>query len=536
MMLLKHRHLFELTGLFAISLCLFTIGLSHSEVVGFESRFYLFAREMFESGPTWFPTVYHNPYPDYPATSTFLIYLIAKFVGHLNKLIAVMPSAIAASITVIMTYSIGAKHSKRFGFYSIVFLFGTIAFLKTARSIEIDMYCAMFTAISFYLIYSANQQKKSLPIFPILLCLFLSFAIRGPIGLVVPAGVICTYYLINFKYKNFFIIGFFSSVLLVICTLLLLFLAYQTGGKIFVSDVLRMQILGRIDNVYQPIYFYFTNGLSNYALSLPTSFLVSFGVFYSIYKKKNASDDEKLISKFLVWMLIVMLGLSIPGDKKIRYILPMVPAASLISAYIFISDQNYFQFFRRVFLRISLVLPAIFFILCGYFFYYLKKNNWNMDLPITTILISLVLLQVMAIFIFLKKDSRHFMVFTIGIFSFVLIEIMIIEPVLIHLDKAKDFVEQTEIYRKTHQAKLVFYKEKPDGLPIKYLINMEKIDRPIFLEQISDLIAFKNEAIFITSEDYFLALSKTDVNQFIVIRRDKLGHNPVVVFVKRRHP
>lgn len=533
MMSSKRRHLFELTGLFTISLFLFTIGLNHSEVIGFESRFYLFAREMLEHGPTWFPTVYQNPYPDYPATSTFLIYLTAKIAGHFSKLIAVLPSAIAASITVTMTYCIGAWHSKRLGFYSVVFLFGTIAFLKTARSIEIDMYGAMLTTISFYLVYSADQKQKSIPIFSILLCLFLGFSLRGPIGLVIPAGVICTYYLTDLRYKNFFIMGLLSFILLVMSTLLLLFLAYQTGGKLFVDDVLRMQILGRIDNVYQPIYFYFTNGLSNYALSLPMSWLVFLGIFYSISKKKFANENEKLICKFLVWMLVIMIGLSIPGDKKIRYILPMIPAAALISAYIFIDERKYFQIFRAIFLRINLIFPSIFFVLCLYFLYYLNKKNWNIDLPIILILVSLILLQLLAIILFFKKNTQQFMVFTIGIFSFVLLEIAIIEPVLIDIDKAKNFVEEVESYRKTHHAKLVFYREKPDGLPIKYLVNMEKIEAPIFIDRLSDLALLKNEAIFITSEEYFLALSQSDMNQFIIIRRDKLGHNSVVVFAKR---
>ena len=45
--------------------------------IGFETRFALFAREMFANGPSWFPATFGQPYPDYPAISTLLIYLVA---------------------------------------------------------------------------------------------------------------------------------------------------------------------------------------------------------------------------------------------------------------------------------------------------------------------------------------------------------------------------------------------------------------------------------------------------------------------------
>src|SRR5436853_4703271 len=116
------RQLCILTGLFFFSLILFTWGISSQEVIGFESRFYLFAQEMWQNGPSWFPTTYHEPYPDYPGLSTFLIYLSARAAGSLNKLAAIFPSAVAAALTVVMTYAIGALHSKRWGICAVFLL------------------------------------------------------------------------------------------------------------------------------------------------------------------------------------------------------------------------------------------------------------------------------------------------------------------------------------------------------------------------------------------------------------------------------
>src|SRR5437899_1651272 len=108
--------------IFLGGLFLFTMGLHHQEIIGFESRFYLFALEMWRHGFTGFPTTYQEPYPDYPVSSTALIYLSAKLFGTLNKWVAVFPSAVASASTLSATYLIGALQERRWGFYSVGFL------------------------------------------------------------------------------------------------------------------------------------------------------------------------------------------------------------------------------------------------------------------------------------------------------------------------------------------------------------------------------------------------------------------------------
>ena len=148
------RPILEAIVLFCISMFAFLLGLNNQEIIGFESRFYLFALEMWRHGFSWFPTAYLKPYPDYPVTATLLIYSAAKLLGALSKFAAVLPSAIAAAITVSVTYLIGSLHSKRLGLSAVCFLFLTIMFLKTARSIALDMYPTLATVCCFYLVYS----------------------------------------------------------------------------------------------------------------------------------------------------------------------------------------------------------------------------------------------------------------------------------------------------------------------------------------------------------------------------------------------
>ncbi|MGB5180232.1 MAG: hypothetical protein WBP44_16065, partial [Gammaproteobacteria bacterium] len=55
--------LFAATTAGLICLLLFITGIWNQGYIGFETRFALFAREMFADGPGWFPTSYGQPYP-----------------------------------------------------------------------------------------------------------------------------------------------------------------------------------------------------------------------------------------------------------------------------------------------------------------------------------------------------------------------------------------------------------------------------------------------------------------------------------------
>ncbi len=69
-------------GLGLIALLLFLAGVYQQAAIGFDSRFVLFAQEMLRHGPGFFPTTYGEPYPDYSAFSTLLVWLFALPFGR----------------------------------------------------------------------------------------------------------------------------------------------------------------------------------------------------------------------------------------------------------------------------------------------------------------------------------------------------------------------------------------------------------------------------------------------------------------------
>jgi 4-amino-4-deoxy-L-arabinose transferase-like glycosyltransferase len=507
-----------------------TIGLAHQEIITFDTRFYLFAKEMWLHGISWFPTTYSKPYPDYPVTSTLLIYLSATLFGGLNKLTAVLPSAMAASLTVVTTYQIGALRDKRYGVAAALLLFLTMMFVKSARGIALDMYPTLITAACFYLIDSAallNKPKRVWWIYPLLA---LGFAFRGPIGLVIPQSVISIYYLLNKDIKRFLLTGILAVGVLILCMSLLLLMAYQAGGYDFVQQVIHMEVAGRLNSSYQPLYFYFTTGMSNYALTYPLAVLSVIGIV--AYRKESAVFSYLL--KLTGWALIILIGMTVPGDKKIRYILPAVPAFCLLVAYIYSFPRGrYLRWLQTAMFVLWLLLPVILAMGVGALSYYQKQHDLNFGLSFVNIFSYLTMLQTLNLLIFVvlhkKQMLRQLSVLGIAALSLVICMIQVVEPIELYIDRTHDFVVQVETERLAKKAKLVFYKQRPDALPIKYVMDMPIEDTPIFIDDEKTLLQQKHVFVLINANDFNQLLPRLP-KRMRVIKAGRMAHQDMVVF------
>ena len=109
-------------GLGLLALLLFSAGVYQQAVIGFDSRFVLFAEEMLRHGPSFFPTTYGQPYADYSALTTLFIWLLSLPFGQVNSLAAWLPSAIAGAVIVTLMYRLLAPYSQRWALLSIALM------------------------------------------------------------------------------------------------------------------------------------------------------------------------------------------------------------------------------------------------------------------------------------------------------------------------------------------------------------------------------------------------------------------------------
>lgn len=540
-------------AVFFFGLFVFTLGIASQDVIAFESRFYLFAQEMWRNGLSFFPTTYNQPYPDYTAASTAIIYFFATVLGGVTKFSAVLPSAICASLVLVVTYLIGTFQSIRYGLTAVLWLLLTFTFFKSARLIGLDIYPALITAICFYLVHSStvlNQPKREKWIY---LFLILGFIFRGPIGLVIPTGVVMVYYVLDQQWRKTINTGLGAAIILIVCSTVLIIMANYVGGMTFAHDVIRMQVLGRLQEKYRPIYFYFINSLGTYALSYVFACLISLGMLvrylnsYLMGLSKRMTPKQHhikernhaVIIKYVGWMLIILIGMSIPGDKKTRYILPFAPALALIAASILENTPSYLQGLKKIFLVFAFFFPAYFIIAVLFLYSNLLHDASLFSFGMSTVLYVLCALQIVNIFVIvvLHKHAGNlgFFLLCTMVLTFVHVYITSIEPVMLSSERGKTFITEIEHKRSQVHAKLKFYKESPDGLAIKYMIDMPYASLPEFIQREEDILKAKGHVFFVTRKKYFLALPNKIKEKVSIVGQDQVGHVNVIVFTKKDH-
>ncbi|MGO2286430.1 ArnT family glycosyltransferase, partial [Pseudomonas lundensis] len=378
----------------ALALLLFVLGEHTQATIGFDSRFVLFAQEMLRHGPSVFPTTYGQPYPDYSATSTFLIWLLSVPFGEVTRLTAWLPTAIASATIVTLTWRLVAPHSRQWAVMSVALLLLSMTFITETRAVSLDQMLAAVSLGVFYLAYAHDHLGAPRRHAGVLALLVLGFALRGPIGLVIPTGMLCAYFVLGGQWRRMLTTGMQAAALLVVCIGVLLALAWIAGGETFVHEVIRMQVTGRMDGTEgaSSVLYYFTSAMGNYALAYPLAALVLAALVLSGRKEPDAALT---LVKYCVGAgLIVMIGLSIPQAKKARYLLPMLPMAAVIAAYPFQGRQGRtFALLRGLTLGVLLLLP-------GLLFAGLVMAGKRLDEPLpalNTALTGLAVLQLLAV-------------------------------------------------------------------------------------------------------------------------------------------
>lgn len=520
--------------IFSFGILLFTTAQFNHEFVQFESRFGLFAQEMWRNGISFFPTTYNQLYPDYPATQTVLTYLLSLIVGKITIITAILPTAITSAATLALTYAIGATRSRLWGFYSVLLLLFTYNFFGPARSITLDQFTTTATVACFYIVYSAQIYNKTRRLWLLPALWIFGFVMRGPIGLIVPSSITAGFYLLEQQWRSFFKISISSILLLLICCTGLLIAAWYQGGTPFVHDVISMEVVSRVVNTEKHEYFsYFLIALQSYWVSFPLALLV----FCSTAKQllqRNLNNDLKLIRHLFLWVFIVIVGLSLTSTGKDRYILPMAPAAALAAAYIFVCDNPGKLLFiiRQLLVRISMALPFVGLIAVIACKVFSIRNQLNLN--INYIFLGLLLLIICAITITLCRKNitqqmRQLGLVTCATATFITLFMGAIQPVDIQFNSATVFVNEFEKYYQLNQD-IVFYHIGPDQEDIKFMVAIDKPIQPKFIDTPQALLNYSSPALFIIKDTDFAGLSPQIRNAFKVIFNQKLGHQRCVVF------
>ena len=518
--------------LFVSGMIAFVVALP-SEYLGLEARFALFAEDMLRNGPTPFPTTYLGPYADYPSTTIVPIYWLARLVGQVTPLVAVLPTALVSAGILVVIYQIGALRSRLWGCFAGCLTLLTLAFVQASRAVSPDQYTTLVTAACFYIAYSGCELDRRRRLWLLPLLLVFGYACRGPIGLIVPGGVLGTFYLFQRKWKAFSLISVVVLALLVGCSAVLLAAAEHQGGEAFAERVWSMQAIGRVQGVGRGFYYYWTTGFVSYACVFPLAVVTLCGQWRRISDRRD--PDARLLYALTVWAVVVLVGLSIPGEKKARYILPIVPPLALIAAHLFIGTerQRELAWPREGFLRLCAALPYVAGIACAGRGLVVLFTNAGQDLFFGRTIVCTALAAVIAV-VSMDRVPRELQTrlrtMVVGAMSLCLINVSVVEPSTFLRERSEPFVQRIEALQAKRDRPIVFYRIGPDQGDIVLAANYRKRLTPLFAETASGLWRCGVGAYVIAREGDLEGLSSTLPVRPKVVGRGSLAGDPCAVF------
>ncbi|MDR0775152.1 MAG: hypothetical protein LBE81_00735 [Azonexus sp.] len=453
-----------------IGLLLFMAGLWQQPFIGFESRFAVFAQEMLRHGPSWFPTTWGEPYPDYPVTGTLLIALFSLPFGAVTRFSAALPTALAAALNLVILYRLLAPHSKDWARLALCLQVMTVTFLAEARAISLDQMVATLTLLAFYLAYSADRAAQPRLRCWLPLVLVLGFCVRGPLGIVIPASAVISYYALSSQWRSLLHFAIKAALLLALLWLALLALAYWQHGADFVREVVRMQVAGRLEaqDGSRPFY-YFTSSFGNYALSYPLAVL-TLALLVRPLLRQPRSAALQLVLALAASALLILAGLSVPETKKARYILAATPALAAIAAYPWAeAGSRELRWLRAALERLFAVMPLL---LIAALVLIQRRSEYR-DLSLILPCAVLAALQIGALLTRIKVTAPQRGVIYAYVAALALwsAAVLVIEPETLRKQDSSDFVAAVETQRRTQPGTLALFGMTRDGAAIKYLVN-----------------------------------------------------------------
>ena len=515
----------EALCLWVVAVFLFTFGVWNQPFINFETRFAVFAQEMLRNGPSLFPTTYGQPYPDYPVTSTLLIWLASLPFGEVNKFAAVLPTALASALVVALTYRLLAPYSRRWGALAAGFELLTMMFVAESRSISIDQMVSAITLVAFYLTHQAYRQQTALPTKRLALLLVAAFLIRGPVGVVIPAGVVLSHLLLTHGRREIVLFAALSAAILLACVLAMLGLSMLAYGRDFVLEIVKMQATGRFGELgATPKYYYFTSSFGNYALSYPVAVLVALGLLLERVRTKTLGDNSRILLLLLAWAGVVLVGLSIPQTKKIRYILPAIPAVAGLASYALMNGRaTWAKWIKRCVEALLLLLPLLMVV----FIFTQKARLAAAGIGLAWVSAAFLAIFAGSVLVAVRRwrssaDTAIPLTLAACLTAYVF-QVGVFEPINVQTHDTRGFVQRIEALRTQKPGALVFYKENPDGLAIKYLVNAKMDFLPRFIDDPAQLKDNPSPVWLLTKEENADELRRAGIDVDGVSQRDRFA-------------
>jgi 4-amino-4-deoxy-L-arabinose transferase-like glycosyltransferase len=322
-------------------------GLGHLPLVGpDEPRYAQVAREMLLRHDLITPTLGGHNWFEKPALLYWMMMTAFKIFG-ISEWSARLPSAVSGLLTIVTVWCVGRQVERKtskseltdLGFWSALTAATSLGLIVFSRGATFDIIITMTTtwALSFFILqeFAATARGRTMLLSGFYIAVGLSLLAKGLVGVVIPFGVVGLYYVLRREWPARRI---WSSLIwgvpmaLAVSATWYVPMIFRHGWPFIHEFFIEHHLARYFSNKYhhpQPVYFY---PVIMVALTLPwTAFLLAgiADVRTAQWRDSDALSKMRVFS--LAWLLLPILFFSFSGSKLPGYILPIVPAASLLA-------------------------------------------------------------------------------------------------------------------------------------------------------------------------------------------------------------
>lgn len=365
----KHPELFCLT-LLAVSCLIFLFwGLNAYPLMDVdETRYAVMARALAHS-LNWNDLMLNSvPFLEKPPLYFWLVASSINFFRDFSPFVVRLPIALLTTFLIFSTYYVGKRViSRKFGMLSALTLLSSIFFLILSHVAIIDMVLTVFVTSALYcgfLTHFCEEKNKKFYWWYFYMFIGLGFLAKGLLALALTVTIMFIYNLITKTAKEMFKPLYLIPGILILLVMIVPwhYVMYKEYGYQFIKEYFLLHHFGRLIGSEtigreRPLFYFVPVFLLGF---LPWTFaFISFVCdgFKKLTAKFKATEgklkekiaaileantnEQKLILFASIFFIVVLLVFSSSSTKLPTYILPLFPAAALLTGYYWwVSDER----------------------------------------------------------------------------------------------------------------------------------------------------------------------------------------------------